>query len=234
MALVGGGALGVVAFAAWWRSGAGRRLALPARVSRTHDQVLRDIGPRRRPRLQDAAASRGIPYPPPRLTLVGLKEERILEVWAADGAGWKLIVTYPILAASGGPGPKLREGDLQVPEGVYRLTGFNPNSRYHLSIRVDYPSAEDRAAAAPEGRVRLGGDIFIHGKSASIGCLAIGDDAIEELYLLLAEVGLPRTTLLLAPNASPRPVGNVPRWVTRRYEGLRMELGAVRGTVRSP
>ncbi|HSD27762.1 MAG TPA: hypothetical protein VLL75_10705, partial [Vicinamibacteria bacterium] len=60
------------------------------------------------------------------MTIVGLKEEKALEVWGTPGSGWTLMRTYEVLAASGGAGPKLREGDLQVPEGVYRLVGFNP------------------------------------------------------------------------------------------------------------
>lgn len=196
---------------------------------RTHEDVLRAIGPKRRPDLRSAAAAAGLPYPPPRLSLVGLKQERALEVWGRADSGWKLVKSYPVVAASGGPGPKLREGDLQVPEGVYRLTRFNPMSSYHLSIRVDYPSAEDRAAARSEGRTNLGGDIFIHGKAVSIGCLALGDAAIEEVYTLLADVGLGRTRLLLAPNAAPESDPGAPAWVGRLYARLRRELRAVRG-----
>jgi murein L,D-transpeptidase YafK len=174
-------------------------------------------------------AAVGLRYPPAALTLVGLKGERVLEAWAQTPSGWRLIKRYPVLAASGGPGPKLRQGDLQVPEGVYRLTAFNPNSSYHLSLQVDYPNADDRAAAAGEGRANLGGDIFIHGKAVSIGCLALGDRAIEELYVLVADVGLSRTRLLLSPNAWPRPTPASPPWVARLYERLRSELRVVRG-----
>jgi L,D-transpeptidase catalytic domain len=199
--------------------------------SRTHDDVLQDIGPRHRPGLRDAAALLGVPYPPPRLALVGLKQEKTLEVWADDGAGgWTRLRSYPVLAASGGPGPKRREGDLQVPEGVYRLTGFNPMSRYHLSIRVDYPNTDDRDAARIEGRSELGGDIFIHGRAASIGCLAIGDLAIEELYLLVAEVGLAHACLVLSPNAAPVAPEGSPRWIADLYARLQRELEAIRGS----
>jgi murein L,D-transpeptidase YafK len=196
---------------------------------RTHEDVLRQIGPKHRPVLKDAATSLDQTYPPPRLTLVGLKEEKSLEVWVPAGAGWKRYRTYAVLAASGTSGPKRREGDLQVPEGVYRLIGFNPNSSYHLSVRVDYPNADDRAAARTEGRNRLGGDIFIHGRAVSIGCLAIGDAGIEELYVLLADVGLARTRLLLTPAAAPKATSDAPDWVRDLYERLRRELRAVRG-----
>jgi len=217
----------------------GRRSALEMALRptaprpRTHDEVVSRLGPKHRTTLQAEAQARGLAYPPRRLTLVGLKQERTLEVWAEGTAGWHLLRSYPVLAASGGPGPKRREGDRQVPEGVYRLTGFNPNSSYHLSVRVDYPNADDRAAAAVEGRSQLGGDIFIHGRAVSIGCLAIGDDAIEELYVMLADVGLARTRLILTPAARPRAGAGDVDWVRRLYERLDGELRAVRGASRT-
>lgn len=138
-----------------------------------------------------------------------------------------------MLAASGGPGPKLREGDLQVPEGVYRLTAFNPNSSYHLSLRVDYPNAEDRAAedravARSDRRTSLGGDIFIHGKAVSIGCLAIGDPGIEEL--LRARRGRRPFQDRTAPVARCRPQAHS-RLTTLGWPALRaLEHGASSGT----
>lgn len=235
--LVGGLVVLALVVSTW--TGAGRRLWYPYYLAlaggRSHETVLRDIGPVRRPTLRTAVAAVGLTYPPASLTLVGLKNERVLEAWAQAPDGWRLVARYPVLAASGGPGPKLREGDQQVPEGVYRLTAFNPNSSYHLSLRVDYPNAEDLAIAQAEGRKNLGGDIFIHGKAVSIGCLALGDVAIEELYVLVADVGLPRTRLLLSPSASPRVPTSSPPWVASLYARLRVQLGAVRGrTTLSP
>jgi murein L,D-transpeptidase YafK len=198
--------------------------------SRTHEEVLRVIGPKHHPGLKEAAASLAIAYPPPRLALVGLKQEKTLEVWASEASGdWRRLRSYPVLAASGGPGPKRKEGDLQVPEGVYRLTGFNPNSRYHLSIRVDYPNDDDRQAARIDGRTGIGGDIFIHGRAVSIGCLAIGDAAIEELYTLLADVGLSRARLVLSPSAAPALPEGAAAWMASLYSRLRAELQAIRG-----
>jgi len=220
-------------FAASDITGVGRRFWYPTLLAmtgpRTHDNVVKDLGPKRRASLVQSFADQGLSYPPSSLTLIGLKDERKLEVWAAKTSGWTRVRSYDVLAASGGPGPKLREGDLQVPEGIYRLTAFNPNSSYHLSIRVDYPSAEDREIAAREKRSQLGGDIFIHGKAVSIGCLAIGDDAIEELYLLLADTGLAKSRILLTPAAKFETPANAPTWLTQRYEAQRRELHAVRG-----
>jgi hypothetical protein len=196
----------------------------------SHEQVVARIGPIHRASLQAGVAQLGGKYPPDRLYLIGLKKERLLEVWVPVGNGWSRLRSYPVLAASGELGPKLREGDYQVPEGIYRLTGLNPNSSYHLSVRVDYPNHDDEAAARADGRNGLGGDIFIHGKAVSIGCLAIGDPAIEELYVLLADVGLSNTSLVLTPSMTPVLPPGAPLWWGELYERIRAELIAVRGT----
>ena len=109
------------------------------------------------------------------------KHEAVIELWARNsGQRFRLIATYPILATSGLPGPKRREGDRQVPEGFYEIDRFNPRSAYHLSLGLNYPNAADRVHADPQ---QPGSDIFIHGRDVSIGCAPIGDQAIEELYL---------------------------------------------------
>jgi murein L,D-transpeptidase YafK len=124
----------------------------------------------------------GVPYPPREIFLRAFKHEGQLEAWAREDAGpFKLWKTYPVLTPSGGPGPKRRAGDRQVPEGFYRIDRFNPESRFHLSLGLDYPNASDRILSDPKNP---GGDIFIHGKDVTIGCLPLGDTAIEELYLL--------------------------------------------------
>jgi murein L,D-transpeptidase YafK len=91
-----------------------------------------------------------------------------------------LVKTYPICASSGEPGPKRREGDGQVPEGFYVISGFNPRSQFHLSLKVSYPNASDRIL----GRKPLGGDVFVHGNCVTIGCMPITDPLIEELYVI--------------------------------------------------
>ena len=118
-----------------------------------------------------------------------------------DGKPSVLIKSYPILAASGGPGPKTREGDNQVPEGLYHVESLNPNSAFHLALRLDYPNDDDRRVAKEEGRdvSTLGGDIMIHGKSASIGCLAMGDEAVEEIFTLAADAGVQHLEVFIAP-----------------------------------
>lgn len=110
------------------------------------------------------------------------KEERILELYIQNETSKKfeLFNTYPIAGASGKLGPKLAEGDLQVPEGFYfvRPGDMNPNSAFHLSFNIGYPNAYDRA------HNRTGTFIMIHGSNISVGCLAMTDEKIEEIYAL--------------------------------------------------
>ncbi len=131
--------------------------------------------------LQEQARELGLKYPLRKVFLRAFKEERRLELWASNGVEpMRRVRSYAIAAASGGPGPKRREGDLQVPEGVYRIDRFNPRSRFHLSLGLDYPNASDRL----RGAKRPGDDIFIHGNRVSIGCLAMTDRVIDEIYSL--------------------------------------------------
>ena len=111
-----------------------------------------------------------------------IKTRAEVEVWARNrGTGpFALLHSYPLSAASGSLGPKRQSGDYQVPEGFYEIDRFNPNSNFHLSLGLNYPNAADRALGEPNP----GGDIFIHGGAASIGCLPITDAGIEEVYLL--------------------------------------------------
>jgi murein L,D-transpeptidase YafK len=106
------------------------------------------------------------------------KEEHELEVWTKTAQSFELARTYEICTYSGDLGPKLREGDLQAPEGFYFVTPgqMNPNSRYHLAFNIGYPNAFDRAHG------RTGGLIMVHGDCVSIGCFAMTDASIEEIY----------------------------------------------------
>ena len=126
-----------------------------------------------------------------------MKQEKLLEIYAKQGTnGFKFVCAYPVLAASGVAGPKLREGDRQVPEGIYGIEWLNPNSSYHLSMRISYPNAFDRAQAAKENRTKLGGDIMIHGLPPerqalgatqwrfdwTNGCIALANEEIDEIW----------------------------------------------------
>ncbi len=130
------------------------------------------------------ARANGLRLPFRRVFLRVFKREGVLELWAG-GERMTLIQTYPVAAMSGTLGPKRREGDLQVPEGVYRIVRFNPHSRFHLSMGLDYPNASDRI----RGGVRPGTDIFIHGNRVSAGCMAMTDRLIDEIYPLCFSAG---------------------------------------------
>jgi hypothetical protein len=177
----------------------------------TIDDRLAQFGPAARERLRPGFTSAGLPYPPPHLLFLGLKEEKRLEIYARTSeTPWKRVATYPVLAASGGPGPKQREGDRQVPEGFYRIELLNPNSRFHVSLRLNYPNEEDRARATPDDQPRLGGDIMIHGNAVSVGCLAMGDRAAEDLFTLAADTGPDRIEVILCPADFRRHPGYTP------------------------
>jgi hypothetical protein len=215
--VVGSGAFYVYGRSLWYP------LLLRISGPRTVADVVARYGPAARRRLGPDFRRAGVTWPPKQIALLVFKREKRLSLWArsATDGPWRFIRHYPVLAASGHAGPKLRQGDLQVPEGVYRIEHLNPNSSYHLSMKVSYPNDLDRRMAARDNRTRLGGDIFIHGDQVSIGCVALGDPAIEEIFTLVAETGHQRVKVIIAPN-DLRAGGAViheeaPTWVRELY-----------------
>lgn len=109
------------------------------------------------------------------------KEESELEVWKDRGDGrYAAVKIYPICNWSGTIGPKQTLGDHMSPEGFYAVgrDGLKPDSSYHLALNIGYPNALDRALG------RNGDFIMLHGKCLSVGCFAMTDDSIEEIYAL--------------------------------------------------
>jgi len=191
---------------------------------------LTEYGEVARARLKPHFERAKVSYPPKELVFVGLKQEKVLEIYAKQGTnGFKFICAYPVLAASGVAGPKLREGDRQVPEGIYGIEWLNPNSSYHLSMRIGYPNAFDREQAAKENRTKLGGDIMIHGDARSVGCLAMGDPASEDFFVLAADAGIENITLVLSPvdfregKVVPQDA-KLTEWSAALYETIRARL----------
>jgi murein L,D-transpeptidase YafK len=115
------------------------------------------------------------------------KEESELEVWKQATTGhFELLKLYPICRWSGELGPKLHEGDHQAPEGFYSITPqlMNPNSNYYLAINIGFPNAFDAA------NDREGSFLMIHGNCASVGCYAMTDEQIGEIYALVRDAFL--------------------------------------------
>lgn len=189
---------------------------------------LEEYGEPVRKRLEPDFAKAGVPYPPSRVVLAVFKDEKVLHVYAAgpDGA-LKHVRRYAVLAASGVQGPKLREGDNQVPEGLYGIESLNPNSLFHLSLRVGYPNEFDRAHARADGRAKLGGDIMIHGNAVSIGCVAVGDEGAEDLFVLAARTGLEHVRVILSPvdfRRSTARTAGLPSWTPELYRSVAAEV----------
>lgn len=206
----------------------------------TVEDRLREYGPAARARWLPYFQKSNVAYPPRRLVLAGFKQEERLEVYAGSENGpLRFIRDYPILAMSGSLGPKLEYGDGQVPEGLYRVESLNPNSAYHLALRVDYPNAWDRVQAQKDGRTDLGGDIMIHGKSVSIGCLAMGDPAAEDLFVLAAETGIDNISVILSPvdfrrvPSLPKKT-RLPQWKAELYSQIMSELNKLPRPALSP
>jgi L,D-transpeptidase catalytic domain len=110
-----------------------------------------------------------------------------------QGALRDTVASFPVCAMTTTHGFKEREGDGRTPEGIYHISLLNPGSSYHLSMKINYPNAVDNARHTRHTRLAgerwsQGGDIFIHGKCCSIGCIAMTDDVIEKLYLLVASL----------------------------------------------
>ncbi len=162
------------------------------------------------------------------LALIAFKEERVVELWKETGSGWTHVRDYPFTGFSGQLGPKLREGDLQIPEGIYRIEYLNPNSSYHLSMKVDYPNAFDLAKAEEEGRAEPGTDIFFHGMAATIGCIPVGNRKIEELFYLVARNGRENTRVIISPydlrQSRRGPEIDAVTWEAELYDSIRAQL----------
>ncbi|MGR8997935.1 MAG: L,D-transpeptidase family protein [Gammaproteobacteria bacterium] len=204
----------------------------------TVEDILQAYGANVKGKLNYYFAKAKVSYPPREVIFIALKQEKKLELWARDSGEFRFIRDYYILAASGAAGPKLRQGDRQVPEGIYRIEGLNPNSHYHLSMKINYPNEFDLFHAWQEGRTDPGSDIFIHGKTASIGCLAMGDEAIEELFVITAQVGAENVKVVIAPHdprAYPLEANSeeLPEWTPELYSIISREIKTLSPAVKS-
>ncbi|NKB46404.1 MAG: L,D-transpeptidase family protein [Legionellales bacterium] len=201
-------------------------------------QILQQYGARSETRLKSYFKQAGVRYPPKKVNLLVFKKERKVELWAQDHRRQnKLIRTYPMTATSGLPGPKMRQWDKQIPEGIYNIVYLNPFSEYHLSMMLNYPNQFDREKARLDGRTNLGDEIFIHGKRASAGCIAVGDRAMNELFVLMSRVGARNAQVIIAPNdlRKRKPFLDhkqpKPNWLPELYTKINRRLQSFHTTV---
>ena len=204
---------------------------LKLRGQRSVEDVVSIYEERVNNRLTKNFSEAKITFPPEEIRLIAFKDTKELNLWCSNGQhDFVLVKTYKIKGASGVLGPKLQEGDRQVTEGIYKIEGLNPNSSYHLSMKLNYPNAFDLKYAKLEGRKNPGSNIFIHGKSGSIGCLAMGDRAIEELFILSNKVGLKNIEVIITPTdvANQKDMSellqNKPYWALDLYRNIQIKL----------
>ena len=142
---------------------------------------LANVRSRLMPKLTEELAAQGLRLGQPAHLRI-FKESSELEVWMCDKAAvWKRFRTYPIACYSGKLGPKTKEGDFQAPEGFYSVSRkqLNPASNYHLAFNLGYPNAYDLQ------HKRTGSFIMVHGDECSVGCFAMTDPLIEEIYTVV-------------------------------------------------
>lgn len=148
-------------------------------------------------RLDERMRAAGVSWGAPVLVRI-FKEESQLELWMAKGDRFVLFATYPVCRWSGGLGPKLRQGDGQSPEGFYTVARnqLNPRSRWHRSFNLGFPNIYDR------GLGRTGSFIMVHGGCSSVGCFAITNEAVNEVWRLVTSAlsaGQPRFQVQVFP-----------------------------------
>jgi hypothetical protein len=170
---------------------------------------------------------RKLVFPPRFLALLIFKNSKTMQIYVKQNKTWNFVEQISVKAASGGLGPKYRQGDRQVPEGAYRIIKLNPYSKFFLSMELNYPNKADHRQAKIEHRTRLGGDIYIHGGAKSEGCIAVGNQAMKWLFPLVYDVSRHNTMVIIAPKdfRIDHNVSLVLKpWVLKRYVELKQDL----------
>jgi hypothetical protein len=202
----------------------------PKPLGLTVGQALKKFGPEAKKRLLAEFQNAGLVYPPEALSLVCLKSEQLLLLFAkGQDSQFKQIASHPLVSYSGELGPKLKEGDLQIPEGCYKITSMDAIT--HLCLRVNYPNQQDKANARGDHRTSLGGEIQIHEGVYSTGCVVISHDDMADLFVLAHDIGIGNIDLIIAPcnlmlREPPLDMSKQPKWLAKLYTDLRKKLAA--------
>jgi len=135
------------------------------------------------PLLQQKLDSINVSVDSMELFLRVFKKEQKLEVWAKNRNArcFQFLTSYKICGKSGDLGPKRMEGDLQIPEGFYYIERYDPQSKFYKALKINYPNPADKVQGHQE---TPGNDIFIHGACISTGCIALSNEAIDDIYWL--------------------------------------------------
>tara|TARA_R110000868_G_scaffold96434_1_gene265385 strand:- start:9633 stop:10391 length:759 start_codon:yes stop_codon:yes gene_type:complete len=136
---------------------------------------------RNAPLLERDMAADGLSFEQPLYLRLTKQPAELTAFVASQNGQFQAFRTWPVCSVSGGLGPKLREGDEQAPEGFYSVKpeAMNPASTYHLSFNLGFPNAYDRAQG------RTGSFLMVHGSCVSIGCFAMTDAGMEEIWTLM-------------------------------------------------
>jgi len=144
--------------------------------SKKSQDAYRRVAPKLNKALKKKGASLGDP-----VFIRIFKQEQQLEIWLRQGLSYIFFKSYSICRFSGELGPKLKEGDKQSPEGFYTvgINQLNPNSDYHLSFNLGFPNEYDRC------HKRTGSLLMVHGRCSSVGCFAMTDFRMDEIYAIV-------------------------------------------------
>ncbi len=148
-----------------------------------------------------------VAFPPKAVRIAVFKAERKAELWLPDANGrWKYVKDYAFSASSGKQGPKIYYGDLQIPEGIYRVDSMGLSKEYHLALHLDHPNSFDLAMLEIDGRdpAFMSTGINVHGGAVSYGCVVIGNRNVEEVFLLAHFAGKENTEVFIFPHDTNR------------------------------
>lgn len=197
-------------------------------VKETTTSILNKYEKNVRERLNDNFQKAGFYDFPTKLLIIGLKQEQRLEVFGKKDTIWYHIKNYSFTGFSGKLGPKTQQGDRQIPEGLYEIAHLNPNSSYHLSMKVNYPNDFDKEKGKIDSTLYLGNDIFIHGNNLTAGCIPIGDKAIEELFVMTKKAFNHKIEVVLCPydfrKNNQYPIIEEINWENELYQKIEMKL----------